>query len=114
MDNNDYRNTEQELNAQRLNLLPMENGYVSVPPLSAAANFIMSSLEPFTHTYRTYIRACESGKLTLRIWHSNAVDSTWDKGQEASGGEPGGRWRIESAFFGDGGTRRDGRVPDGP
>ncbi|ANS77129.1 GDSL family lipase [Paenibacillus yonginensis] len=91
----------------------MELGYVSATPLGAAANQILNRPEPFTHTYRTYFRPYRCGRLLLRLWHSNAVDSTWDRGQEATGGEPGGKWRIESAYLGDGGLEPDGRVkPD--
>ncbi|WP_238996498.1 SGNH/GDSL hydrolase family protein [Paenibacillus pinistramenti] len=90
--------------------MPIQDGYVSVTALSTAANFIMNRQEPFTHTYRAYIRAQASGRLKLRLWHSNAVDSTWDKGQDAAGGEPGGRWRIEAAYIGDGGLEPDGTL----
>ncbi|GGA30138.1 SGNH/GDSL hydrolase family protein [Paenibacillus physcomitrellae] len=91
-------------------LSPMAGGYVSATPLSTAANHIMDRPEPFTHTYRTYFRPYQSGRLVMRLWHSNAVDSTWDQGQQAAGGEPGGKWRIESAYLGDGGLLPDGRV----
>ncbi|WP_277473147.1 MULTISPECIES: GDSL-type esterase/lipase family protein [unclassified Paenibacillus] len=84
--------------------------YSSATALSTAANFIMNAAEPFTHTYRTYVRLRESGSLTLKFWHSNNVDSTWDLGQEASGGEPGGEWLIEAAYIADGGLVPDGSV----
>ncbi|MNH81298.1 GDSL-like Lipase/Acylhydrolase [compost metagenome] len=87
--------------------------YVSVTALSSAANFIMNEPVGFTHTYRTYLRPRETGRLHMRIWHSNSVDSTWDMGQDAAGSEAGGPWKIESAFLGDGGRERDGSVVAG-
>lgn len=63
--------------------------FTSATALSTAANYIMNAAEPFTHTYRTYIRLRENGKLTLKFWHSNAVDSTWDLGADAVASEPG-------------------------
>lgn len=90
-----------------------EAGYSSATVLSTAANYIMNSAEPFTHTYRTYVRLRENGGLTLKFWHSNSVDSTWDMGQEASGSEPGGEWSIEAAYIADGGLVPDGTVAPG-
>lgn len=87
--------------------------YSSATALSTAANYIMNAAEPFTHTYRTYIRVRETGDLKLKFWHSNNVDSTWDKGQEASGSEPGGEWSIEAAYIADGGLELDGTVVQG-
>ncbi|UQZ34944.1 GDSL family lipase [Paenibacillus sp. PK3_47] len=87
--------------------------YTSATALSAAANYIMNAAEPFTHTYRTFIRVRETGDLKLKFWHSNNVDSTWDKGQEASGSEPGGEWSIEAAYFADGGLEPDSTVVPG-
>ncbi|CAM4427494.1 SGNH/GDSL hydrolase family protein [Paenibacillus typhae] len=87
--------------------------YSSATALSTAANFIMNAAEPFTHTYRTYVRLRENGGLTLKFWHSNHVDSTWDLGQEASGSEPGGEWVIEAAYIADGGLVPDGSVTPG-
>ncbi|CAH1224310.1 hypothetical protein PAECIP111892_05470 [Paenibacillus auburnensis] len=90
-----------------------EAGYSSATALSTAANYIMNAPEPFTHTYRTYVRLRENGSLTLKFWHSNSVDSTWDIGQEANGSEPGGEWSIEAAYIADGGLVPDGTVaPD--
>lgn len=90
-----------------------QTDYSSATALSTAANFIMNAAEPFTHTYRTYIRLRENGSLTLKFWHSNHVDSTWDLGQEASGSEPGGEWVIEAAYIADGGLVPDGSVTPG-
>lgn len=87
--------------------------YASITPLSSSANFMMNEPGGFTRTYRTYMRPRETGHLRLRFWHSNAVDSTWDRGAEAKGGEPGGTWRIAAAYAGDGGTKRDGSVIPG-
>lgn len=86
--------------------------YTSATVLSTAANFIMNRQEPFTHTFRTYIRLRENGTLKLKFWHSNAVDSTWDQGQEAVGSEPGGDWVIETAYIADGGTEPDGTITE--
>lgn len=88
-------------------------GFAPATVLSSAANFIMSRKEAFTRTYRTYVRVRESGGLQLRFWHSNHVDTTWDQGQDAVGGEPGGAWRIEAAYVGDGGLEPDGGVAEG-
>lgn len=90
-----------------------EAGYSSATALSTAANYIMNAAEPFTHTYRTYVRLRETGSLMLKFWHSNSVDSTWDMGQEAGGSEPGGEWLIEAAFIADGGLVPDGTVTPG-
>ncbi|QSF45719.1 SGNH/GDSL hydrolase family protein [Paenibacillus tianjinensis] len=90
-----------------------EAGYSSATALSTAANYIMNAPETFTHTYRTYIRLRENGSLTLKFWHSNSVDSTWDMGQEASGSERGGEWSIEEAYIADGGLVPDGAVAPG-
>ncbi|WP_238652615.1 SGNH/GDSL hydrolase family protein [Paenibacillus piscarius] len=87
--------------------------FSSATALSTAANYIMNAPEAFTHTYRTYIRLRENGRLTLKFWHSNAVDSTWDQGAEARGSEPGGEWSIEAAYVADGGTMPDGSVVPG-
>lgn len=86
--------------------------YTSATVLSTAANFIMNRQEPFAHTFRTYIRLRENGSLKLKFWHSNAVDSTWDQGQEAVGSEPGGDWVIETAYIADGGTVPDGTITE--
>ncbi|KWX72932.1 GDSL family lipase [Paenibacillus riograndensis] len=90
-----------------------QSEYTSAMALSTAANYIMNWAEPFTRTYRTYIRLRENGSLTLKFWHSNAVDSTWDLGGEARGSEPGGKWSIEAAYFADGGLKPDGTVMPG-
>jgi lysophospholipase L1-like esterase len=88
-------------------------GFTSATALSAAANYIMNSPEPFTCTYRTYVRLRENGSLTLKFWHSNAVDSTWDMGAESAASEPGGEWSIEAAYVADGGAVPDGTVVTG-
>ncbi|MBW4082397.1 SGNH/GDSL hydrolase family protein [Paenibacillus sp. S150] len=90
-----------------------QSEYSPATALSTAANYIMNRQEPFIHTYRTYIRLRENGSLTLKFWHSNAVDSTWDLGLEASAGEPGGAWGIEAAYIADGGLEPDGTVTPG-
>ncbi|KGE19290.1 SGNH/GDSL hydrolase family protein [Paenibacillus wynnii] len=87
-----------------------QSGYTSATVVSTAANFIMNKKEPITHTFRTYIKVRAHGKLDLKLWHSNAVDSTWDMGQEAVGGEPGGIWEIVEAYIADGGTELDGSI----
>ncbi|MRN51444.1 SGNH/GDSL hydrolase family protein [Paenibacillus monticola] len=87
-------------------------GYTSATVVSTAANYIMDKPEPFTHTFRTYIRLRESGKLNFKLWHSNAVDSTWNLGQEATGSELGGEWLIEAAYIADGGVEVNGAVQE--
>ncbi|WP_239004496.1 SGNH/GDSL hydrolase family protein [Paenibacillus tepidiphilus] len=90
-----------------------ETEFSSVTVVSTAANFIMNAAEPFTHTYRTYFRVREGGSLTLKLWHSNAVDSTWDQGQESRASRPGGEWSIAAAYVADGGLHPDGSVAAG-
>lgn len=90
-----------------------QSGFTSATAVSAAANYIMNSPEPFTHTYRTYVRLRENGSLTLKFWHSNAVDSTWDLGAESAASEPGGEWSIEAAYVADGGAVPDGTIVPG-
>ncbi|AIQ45155.1 GDSL family lipase [Paenibacillus sp. FSL R7-0273] len=90
-----------------------QTAYSSATAVSTAANYIMNAAEPFTHTYRTYVRLRENGSLTLKLWHSNSVDSTWDLGQEAKGSEPGGEWEIEAAYIADGGLVPNGTVTPG-
>ncbi|KAI7262635.1 hypothetical protein KC345_g9358 [Hortaea werneckii] len=102
-------NSEQNENAG----VYSQAGFTSATALSAAANHIMKSPEPFTHTYRTYVRLRENGSLTLKFWHSNAVDSTWNMGEEAAASEPGGEWSIEAAYVADGGAVPDGTVVAG-
>ncbi|MDO7907010.1 SGNH/GDSL hydrolase family protein [Paenibacillus sp. JX-17] len=89
------------------------SGYTSAVLLSTAANFIMNRGEAATYTYRIYLKPRAYGQLKLKLWHSNAVDSTWDQGADALGGEPGGDWRIEAAYLSDGGMEPDGQVVEG-
>ncbi|RCX20591.1 lysophospholipase L1-like esterase [Fontibacillus phaseoli] len=95
----------------QMNEMDAMKEYATATVVSTAANFIMERDEAFTHTYRTYVRLREQGEIQLRFWFSNAVDSTWDKGAVARGGQFGGNWLIEAAFAADGGTGRDGGVP---
>lgn len=90
-----------------------ESEFAPATVVSSAANFIMNAAEPFVHTYRTYLKLRENGPLTLKCWHSNSVDSTWDKGQDSRAGQPGGEWLIEEAYIADGGTEPDGTVMPG-
>lgn len=91
----------------------MMEQYASATVVSAACNYIMERPEKFTHTYRTYVKLREHGALDLRFWHSNAIDSTWDTGLVARGGDLGGEWRIEAAYVADGGAVPDGSVEPG-
>ncbi|AWB44203.1 GDSL family lipase [Paenibacillus sp. CAA11] len=93
--------------------LHKDSKYASATLLSTASNFITNADQPFTRTYRTYIRLREYGSLQFRLWHSNAVDSTWDLGKDARAGEPGGSWRIEAAYLADGGLQPDGSIAIG-
>ena len=88
-------------------------GHASATVQSTASNFIMNRTEAFTHTYRTYIRLRENGAQTLKFWHSNAIDSTWDDGTIASASDLGSVWTIEAAFVGDGGDQPNGNVLEG-
>lgn len=91
----------------------MIDQYASATVVSTACNYIMERPDKFTHTYRTYIKLRENGAQELRFWHSNAIDSTWDTGSVARGGEYGGQWRIEAAYVGDGGLEPQGSVVPG-
>jgi lysophospholipase L1-like esterase len=98
---------------QPSNEILMQYEYASATVQSTAANFIMNRTEAFTHTYRTYVRLRENGHQSMKFWHSNAVDSTWDDGLIASASDLGGEWRIEAAFVGDGGLEPNGVVIEG-
>lgn len=52
---------------------------------------------------RAYLRCVSHEVSRWRFWFSNAVDSTFDAGQNAWPNRPGGAWRIHSARIGDGG-----------
>ncbi|WP_155617537.1 SGNH/GDSL hydrolase family protein [Paenibacillus campinasensis] len=91
----------------------VRGNYASISAVSTATNYILVEEDTSTRTYRTYIKPRESGPLELRLWHSNAVDSTWDVGAVAKGSMPGGSWRIEAAYVADGGTDRNGQVVPG-
>ena len=91
----------------------MAKGYVSVTALSSAKNYITTGVPGATHTYRTYIKPREHGELRLVVECGNRVDSTWDDGAVARANLPGGLWRIESAWFADGGKEPDGAVASG-
>ena len=73
----------------------------------------MKSDSTFTHTYRAYIKTAEYGKLKLKFWCSNRLDSTWADGFESRADLPGGLWKIESAYIADGGRVPGGSVVDG-
>lgn len=88
----------------------MHQGFTSAIVTSSAANQIMVSDQPFTHTYRTYVKPREYGNLKLKFWHNNSIDSTWDVGQVTRASEPGGEWTIESCYIADGGLQPDGTV----
>lgn len=87
--------------------------YTSATVLSSAANFKFKPSTDTTMTFRTYIKPREYGSLRMKIWHSNAVDSTWADGSESRAGDAGGAWRIESCTIGDGGSVPDGSVCEG-
>lgn len=89
------------------------SSYASATVQSTAKNFIMRSDSAFTHTYRAYIKTTECGKIKLRFWCSNLVDSTWADGSESSANLTGGSWKIESAYIADGGRLPDGSVVEG-
>lgn len=84
--------------------------YTSATLLSSAANSISMENKKFTRTYRTYIKPREFGEFNFAFWHSNAVDSTWDQGEEVSANMPGGKWRIDEAYVADGGVALDGTI----
>lgn len=73
----------------------------------------MTSDSTFTHSYRTYIKPREYGKLKMKFWCCNNVDSTWADGAESRANLQGGSWRIEAACIADGGKLPDGSVVPG-
>lgn len=77
--------------------------------ISSTTNSIMR-ISGGIHTYRTYIKPREYGYFIWRIWHCNAVDSTWDEGLLSRANLPGGKWCIESAYLADGGLMADGSI----
>lgn len=89
------------------------DSYASATVVSTASNYIMISDTAFTKTYRSYIRPREYGKLILRFWTSNAVDTTWDDGSISRANLQGGHWKIEAAAIADGGIAPDGSVVEG-
>ncbi|KRF41898.1 SGNH/GDSL hydrolase family protein [Paenibacillus sp. Soil787] len=91
----------------------MWSSYASATALSTANNFIMKSDSVFMHTYRAYIKTAECGKLELKFWCSNLVDSTWADGSESRANLPGGLWKIEAAYIADGGKLPGGSVVEG-
>lgn len=91
----------------------MHASYYSAIVLSTAKNFIMTSDSTFTHSYRTYIKPREYGKLKMKFWCSNNVDSTWADGSDSRANLQGGSWRIEAANIADGGKLPDGSVVSG-
>lgn len=86
---------------------------MSANVLSTAKNYIMTSDSTFTHSYRTYIKPREYGKLKMKFWCSNNVDSTWADGSVSRANLQGGSWRIEEAYLADGGKLPDGSVVSG-
>lgn len=93
--------------------MPMHQGFTSAIVTSSAANQIMVADKPFTHTYRTYVKVREQGNLTLKFWHNNSIDSTWDQGQVTRASEAGGAWTIEACYVADGGVTPNGEVVQG-
>lgn len=91
----------------------MWSSYASATALSTATNYIMKSDSVFTHTYRAYIKMAECGKMELKFWCSNLVDSTWADGSESRANLLGGLWKIEAAYIADGGRLPDGSVVEG-
>ncbi|UUZ80378.1 SGNH/GDSL hydrolase family protein [Paenibacillus sp. P26] len=91
----------------------MWSSYASATALSTANNYIMKSDTSFTQTYRAYIKTTEYGKMELKFWCSNQVDSTWADGSESRANLPGGLWMIEAAYIADGGRLPDGSVVEG-
>lgn len=91
----------------------LQNGYTSLTSLSSSANYMWRPETGTTITFRTFIRPREHGPLQFKLWHSNAVDSTWADGAESKAGDLGGRWRIEACFVADGGAQPDGSFVPG-
>lgn len=89
------------------------DGYASATVLSSAANYIMNLETVQTRTYRTYIKPRAYGSFKWKIWHSNAVDSSWEDGSVYKANLSGGEWEIEEAYIADGGIKADGSIlPD--
>ncbi|MNI17896.1 hypothetical protein D3C73_712860 [compost metagenome] len=51
---------------------PMQD-YTSATVVSTAANYIMDREDTFTHTYRTYIKLRENGRINLRFWGGKSI-----------------------------------------
>ena len=81
----------------------------SITALSTATNSLLA-LGTSVRTFRTYVKPREYGSLKLKMWHSNAVDSTWDDGKDSKGSDLGGSWSIEACYIADGGTDPDGGI----
>lgn len=81
----------------------------SVTTLSTATNSLLA-FGTTTRTFRTYVKPREYGLLKLKMWHSNAVDTTWADGQESKASDWGGYWSIEACYVADGGAVPDGSI----
>lgn len=81
----------------------------SVTALSTATNSLLT-LGTHVRTFRTYVKPREHGLLKLKMWHSNAVDSTWDDGKDSKANDLGGHWSIEACYVADGGAEPDGSI----
>jgi len=80
--------------------------YPSNIALGTGHNWILCFDSPRRIRARGYFRALSHTPDTWRFWFSNAVDSTFDRGDVAYPDRPGGNWRILSARIGDGGVYR--------
>jgi hypothetical protein len=72
----------------------------------------LNAAAPTLASYRTYVKTQAAGAWRWAIWMSNATDSTFGPGAPRPN-QPGGSWRIESAYLADGGTAHDGSIVAG-
>lgn len=78
--------------------------FVSDTVIGSSNNFIIFGKAGETRTYISYIKPTYPDAENFRLWFSNTVDSTFEKGQIAFADRPGGRWRLNYAYLSDGGT----------
>lgn len=84
--------------------------YISNTVVATGNNFMVDKADKVT--YRAYFPVEEYGALEYCFYFSNTVDSTYDKGNDAYAGKPGGNYTIEGAWISDGGSGPDDKITD--
>jgi lysophospholipase L1-like esterase len=80
--------------------------------LAVPSQQVIAAQGPYLNTYRSYAKPRVAGAFNWRFWVGNATDSTYGSGPLAPN-QPGGSWRIEAAFVGDGGPAPSGALVAG-